>query len=216
LTQAVVFDLDGVIVDSEQVWDDVRAQYVRERGGRYGVDATRAMMGMSSPEWSAYMAGELGVPGTPEQINADVVERMLARYGSAPPLIDGAIAAVSQVAQHWPIAIASSSNVELIDVVLVAAGLTGIVRETVSSEQVARGKPAPDVYLEAALRLGVDPSVCAAVEDSHNGIRSAKAAGMYVYAIPNPHYPPGDDAVADADVVLASISELPDALLGAA
>jgi beta-phosphoglucomutase-like phosphatase (HAD superfamily) len=216
LTEAVVFDLDGVIVDSEQVWDDVRAQYVHERGGRYGADATRAMMGMSSPEWSAYMAGELGVPGTPEQINADVVERMLARYGSAPPLIDGAVAAVREVAQHWPIAIASSSNVELIDVVLAAAGLAGIVRETVSSEQVARGKPAPDVYLEAALRLGVEPSACAAVEDSHNGIRSARAAGMYVYAIPNPHYPPGDDAVADADVVLASISELPDALLGAA
>jgi beta-phosphoglucomutase-like phosphatase (HAD superfamily) len=162
------------------------------------------------------MAGELGVPGTPEQINADVVERMLARYGSAPPLIDGAVAAVREVAQHWPIAIASSSNVELIDVVLAAAGLAGIVRETVSSEQVARGKPAPDVYLEAARRLGVEPSACAAVEDSHNGIRSARAAGMYVYAIPNPHYPPGDDAVADADVVLASISELPDALLGAA
>jgi beta-phosphoglucomutase-like phosphatase (HAD superfamily) len=146
------------------------------------------------------MARELGVPGTPEQINADVVERMLGRYGSAPPLIDGAIAAVRQVAKHWPIAIASSSNVELIDVVLAAAGLAGIVRETVSSEQVARGKPAPDVY----------------VEDSHNGIRSAKAAGMYVYAIPNLHYPPGDEAVADADVVLASISELPEALLGAA
>ncbi|HEV8104646.1 MAG TPA: HAD family phosphatase [Gaiellaceae bacterium] len=216
MTEAVVFDLDGVIVDSEQVWDDVRAQYVHERGGSYGADATRAMMGMSSPEWSAYMARELGVPGTPEQINADVVERMLGRYGSAPPLIDGAIAAVRQVAKHWPIAIASSSNVELIDVVLAAAGLAGIVRETVSSEQVARGKPAPDVYLEAAFRLGVDPSVCAAVEDSHNGIRSAKAAGMYVYAIPNLHYPPGDEAVADADVVLASISELPEALLGAA
>ncbi len=216
MTEAVVFDLDGVIVDSEQVWDEVRAQYVREQGRHYGPDATRAMMGMSSPEWSAYMAHELGVPETPEQINAHIVERMLARYGSSPPLIDGAVDAVSQVAQRWPIAIASSSNVELIDVVLAASGLAGLVRETVSSEQVARGKPAPDVYLEAAFRLGVDPSACAAVEDSHNGIRSAKAAGMFVYAIPNPHYPPGDDAVADADIVLASISELPAALLGAA
>jgi len=216
LIDAVVFDLDGVIVDSEQVWDDVRAEYARETGGRYGPDAARAMMGMSSLEWSAYMAHELGVPGTPEQINADIVERMLARYGAAPPLIDGAVDVVRRVADRWPVAIASSSNVELIEVVLAAAGLADVVQETVSSEQVARGKPAPDVYLEAARRLGVAPSGCAAVEDSHNGIRSAKAAAMLVFAIPNPHYPPGGDALAEADVVLASIAELPEALVGAA
>ena len=168
------------------------------------------MMGMSSPEWSAYMAEQLGVPGTPEQINADIVERMLARYGASPPLIDGAVAAVRDVADRWPVAIASSSNVELIEVVLASAGLAAVVSETVSSEQVARGKPAPDVYLEAARRLGATPAGCAAVEDSHNGIRSAKAAGMLVFAIPNLHYPPGDDSLGAADVVLASITELPD------
>jgi len=212
LTEAVVFDLDGVIVDSEQVWDEVREEYARETGGRYGPDAARAMMGMSSTEWSAYMAEALGVPRTPEQINADVVERMLARYGTAPPLIDGAVFVVRRVAERWPVAIASSSNVELIEVVLATTGLADVVREAVSSEQVAHGKPAPDVYLEAARRLEVAPSHCAAVEDSHNGIRSAKAAGMRVFAIPNPHFPPGDDALADADVVLASIAELPQAL----
>jgi beta-phosphoglucomutase-like phosphatase (HAD superfamily) len=212
LTDAVVFDLDGVIVDSEQVWDDVRAEYARETGGRYGPDATRAMMGMSSPEWSAYMANELGVPGTPQEINAAIVERMLVRYGTSPPLIPGAAHVVRTVAERWPVAIASSSNVELIEVVLAAAGLDGVVREVVSSEEVAHGKPAPDVYLEAARRLGVKPSRCAAVEDSHNGIRSAKAAGMLVFAIPNPHFPPGGDALADADVVLRSIDELPAAL----
>ena len=212
MTEAVVFDLDGVIVDSEQVWDEVRAEYARETGGRYGPDAARAMMGMSSTEWSGYMAEALGVPRTPEQINADVVERMLTRYGTAPPLIEGAVDVVRRVAERWPVAIASSSNVELIEVVLAATGLADVVREAVSSEQVARGKPAPDVYLEAARRLEVAPAHCAAVEDSHNGIRSAKAAGMRVFAIPNPHFPPGDDALADADVVLASIAELPQAL----
>ena len=212
MTEAVVFDLDGVIVDSEQVWDEVRAEYARETGGRYGPDAARAMMGMSSTEWSDYMAEALGVPRTPEQINADVVERMLTRYGTAPPLIEGAVDVVRRVAERWPVAIASSSNVELIEVVLAATGLADVVREAVSSEQVARGKPAPDVYLEAARRLEVAPAHCAAVEDSHNGIRSAKAAGMRVFAIPNPHFPPGDDALADADVVLASIAELPQAL----
>jgi len=205
---AVVFDLDGVIVDSEHVWDEVRAAYTRESGGRYTDRATRDMMGMSSLEWSKYMASELGVPGTPEEINAAVVERMLARYGEAPPLIPGAVDAVRAIAQRWPVGIASSSNRELIDVVLAASGLADLVRVAVSSEEVARGKPAPDVYLEAARRLGVEPSQCAAVEDSHNGIRSAKAAGMRVLAIPNRQFPPDAEALAQADVVLASVSEL--------
>jgi HAD superfamily hydrolase (TIGR01509 family) len=208
VVEAVVFDLDGVIVDSEQVWEEVRADYVRSAGLEYPERATRDMMGMSSPEWSRYLAEELGVPGTPAQINADVVERMLARYGEAPPLIPGAVEAVRAIARRWPVAIASSSNRELIEVVLRAARLADEVREVVSSEEVPRGKPAPDVYLEAARRLAVEPSRCVAVEDSHNGIRSARAAGMVVFAVPNPHFPPDEEAMAQADVVLRSIAEL--------
>jgi HAD superfamily hydrolase (TIGR01509 family) len=212
VTAAVVFDLDGVIVDSEQVWDDVRQAYAEESGGHYGPNAARDMMGMSSLEWSRYMAEKLGVPGTPEQINAAVVERMLERYGERPPLIPGAAEVVRTVASRRPVAIASSSNPELIEVVVAAAGLDDVVSHWVSSEEVARGKPAPDVYLEAARRLDVEPAECAAVEDSQNGIRSAKAAGMRVFAIPNPHYPPDPAALGDADIVLASIGELPAAL----
>jgi HAD superfamily hydrolase (TIGR01509 family) len=208
VVDAVVFDLDGVIVDSEQVWDQVREAYTRERGGTYTDRATRDMMGMSSLEWSRYMAGELGVPETPEKINADVVERMLERYGSDPPLIPGAVDAVRRIAARWPVAIASSSNPELIEVIVRVTGLADVFRIAVSSQEVPRGKPAPDVYLEAARRLGADPVRCAAVEDSHNGIRSAKAAGMRVIAVPNPHFPPADEALAEADVVLRSISEL--------
>jgi HAD superfamily hydrolase (TIGR01509 family) len=208
LIVAVVFDLDGVIVDSEQLWDDVRERYVRETGGTYTESATRDMMGMSSVEWSRYMAEALGVPGTPEEINATIVERMLEQYGEAPPLIPGAVEAVRRCAERWPLAVASSSNPELIEVVLDAAGLHEVIPVVVSSQEVARGKPAPDVYLEAARRLGVDPHASAAVEDSHNGIRSAKAAGMRVIAIPNPHFPPDEDALAQADVVLHSIAEL--------
>jgi beta-phosphoglucomutase-like phosphatase (HAD superfamily) len=165
VVEAVVFDLDGVIVDSEQVWEEVRADYVRSAGLEYPERATRDMMGMSSPEWSRYLADELGVPGTPAQINADVVERMLARYGEAPPLIPGAVEAVRAIARRWPVAIASSSNRELIEGVLRAARLADEVREVVSSEEVPRGKPAPDVYLEAARRLAAEPSRCVAVED---------------------------------------------------
>jgi HAD superfamily hydrolase (TIGR01509 family) len=208
LIAAVVFDMDGVIVDSEQVWDEVRELYTRETGGTYTDSATRDMMGMSSVEWSRYMADALGVPGTPEEINAAIVERMLARYGEAPPLIPGAVEAVRRCAERWPLAVASSSNPELIEVVLDAAGLHDVIPVVVSSQEVPRGKPAPDVYLEAARRLEVDPRACAAVEDSHNGIRSAKAAGMRVLAIPNPHFPPDPEALADADVVLHSIGEL--------
>jgi HAD superfamily hydrolase (TIGR01509 family) len=208
LIAAVVFDMDGVIVDSEQVWDEVRESYVREVGGTYTSSATRDMMGMSSVEWSRYMAEELGVPGTPEEINAAIVQRMLERYGEAPPLIPGAVEAVRRCAGRWPLAIASSSNPELIEVVLDVAGLHDVIPVVVSSQDVARGKPAPDVYLEAARRLGVDPKLCVAVEDSHNGIRSAKAAGMRVVAIPNPHFPPDETALAQADVVLHSIDEL--------
>jgi HAD superfamily hydrolase (TIGR01509 family) len=205
---AVVFDLDGVIVDSEQVWDDVRERYTRESGGTYTDQATRDMMGMSSLEWSRYMAESLRVPGTPEEINAAIVERMLERYGEAPPLLPGAVAAVRRIGARVPLAIASSSNRELIDVVTRAAGLAGDFAATVSSEEVPRGKPSPDVYLEAARRLGAVAARCGAVEDSHNGIRSAKAAGMRVVAVPNPHYPPDDEALALADVVVPSIAEL--------
>jgi len=205
---AVVFDLDGVIVDSEQVWDDVREEYVRETGGTYTDHSAHDMMGMSSPEWSAYMAEELHVPGTPEEINAAIVARMLERYGEAPPLLPGAVDAVRRIGAWVPLAIASSSNRELIDVVLRVSGLAADFSATVSSEEVARGKPSPDVYLEAARRLGVQAARCGAVEDSHNGIRSAKAAGMWVVAVPNAHYPPDDEALALADVVVPSVGEL--------
>jgi HAD superfamily hydrolase (TIGR01509 family) len=208
LIDAVVFDMDGVIVDSEQVWDDVRQVYTRESGGTFTPEATRAMMGMSSPEWSRYMADSLGVPGTPDEINAAIVERMLARYGERPPLISGAVDAVRRIGSHWPLAVASSSNPELIDVVLRVAGIDSLFVTAVSSQEVERGKPAPDVYLEAARRLGVEPARCAAVEDSQAGIRSAKAAGMRVVAVPNPHFPPDDAALEQADIVLASIAEL--------
>ena len=208
MIEAVVFDLDGVIVDSEQVWLEVREQYVRGLGLPYPPEATRAMMGMSSPEWSGYLSQPLGVPGSPAEINDAIVDRMLVRYGTAPPLIPGAVAAVQRMAERWPIGIASSSNPSLIEAVVHAAGLDDVVRVALSSEDVGRGKPAPDVYLETVRRLGADPERCAAIEDSEPGIRSAKTAGLRVIAVPNLHFPPSAEALALADVVLATIDEL--------
>ena len=208
MIRAVVFDLDGVIVDSEQVWVEVRKEYVRGLGLEYPAEATRAMMGMSSPEWSGYLAGSLGVPGTPAEINDAIVERMLVRYGTAPPLIPGAVEAVRRMAERWPLGIASSSNPELIEAVVRAAGIEDVVQVALSSEHVGRGKPAPDVYLEAVRLLGVAPAAAAAIEDSEPGLRSAKAAGLRVIAVPNLHFPPHAEALALADVVLATIDEL--------
>jgi HAD superfamily hydrolase (TIGR01509 family) len=206
--EAVVFDLDGVLVQTEELWDEVRERFARERGGRYDAEAQRAMMGMSSLEWSRFMNEELGVPEPPERISAEVVRRMETRYRERLPLIDGAQEAVELLAARWPLGLASSSNRPLIDAVLELSGLAQFFQATVSSEEVAGGKPAPDVYLEAAARLGVAPVRCAAVEDSHSGIRSARAAGMRVIAIPNASFPPDEDALAEADVVLASLAEL--------
>jgi HAD superfamily hydrolase (TIGR01509 family) len=206
--EAVVFDLDGVVVASEEVWDGVRERYVLERNGRYDAEVQRAMMGMSSVEWSRFLHEEAGVPDAPAAVNAEVVRRMLDAYRDGLPLIPGAVEAVRRLAARWPLGLASSSNRELIDAVLAESGLAPLFAATVSSEEVPRGKPAPDVYVEAARRLGVAAGACAAVEDSHSGIRSARAAGMFVVAIPNPTYPPGDDALAEAHLVLGSIDEL--------
>ena len=208
MIEAVVFDLDGVVVDSEQVWDDVRETLVLGRGGRWHERAQADMMGMSSVEWSAYMHDELGLAESPDEINDEVVRLMLERYRTELPLLPGAVEAVQRLAARFPLAVASSSNRPLIEAVLDAAGLTRHFRATVSSEEVPRGKPAPDVYLEAARRLAVAPESCAAIEDSSNGLRSAKAAGMRVLAFPNPHYPPPADALALADAVVSSLDEL--------
>ena len=208
MIEAVVFDLDGVLLDSEQIWDEVREQLAHERGGRWHDGAQRAMMGMSSTEWSQYMHDEIGLRESPEEISAEVVRRLEERYRQHLPLLGGAVEAVERLAARWPLGIASSSNREVIDLVLELSGLAPFFKVTVSSEEVARGKPAPDVYLEAAHRLGVAPERSAAIEDSENGIRAAKAAGMRVVAIPNPHFPPDPEALEQADVTLGSLAEL--------
>ena len=208
MIEAVIFDLDGVILDSEELWDEVREALAGERGGQWHEAAQADMMGMSSREWSVYMHERIGLPEPPEEISREVVRRMLERYRRELPLIPGAVEAVERLAARWPLGLASSSNRELIDAALEAAGLARYFSVTVSSEEVEHGKPAPDVYLETARRLGVAAERCAAIEDSQNGIRSAKAAGMRVVAIPNRHFPPDDDALALADLVLNELAEL--------
>ena len=208
MIQAVVFDLDGVLLDTEEVWDEARRQLSDERGGRWPPDAQRVMMGMSSPQWSQYMHHVVGVPDSPEEISAEVVKRLEALYRERLPLIEGALDAVRRIGARWPLGIASSSNRPLIDLFLELTGTRDLFAATVSSEEVSGGKPLPDVYLEAARRLDVDPRACAAIEDSENGIRSAASAAMRVVAIPNRVFPPSAEALALAQVVLGSLDEL--------
>ena len=205
---AVVFDLDGVLLDSEAAWVKVKKEFTEETGGHWKEQAQWDMLGMSSIEWSRYMHDELGVPVPPAQISSAVADRLAQQYRKQLPLLPGALEAVRSLARDWPLGLASSSNRNVIDLVLQAAGLTDDFEATVSSEEVAAGKPAPDVYLEAAKRLGVEPAECVAIEDSANGLRSAHAAEMAVIAIPNRDFPPDPEALALADVVLDSLEEL--------
>jgi HAD superfamily hydrolase (TIGR01509 family) len=205
---AVIFDLDGVLMDSEQLWNASKEALVREAGGRWRNEAPTVMMGMSSPEWSAYLHDELGVPLEAEAINREVVGRMLDGYRRELPLLPGASEAVRTLAARWPLGLASSSNREVIDLVLERSDFGDAFRVAVSSEEVERGKPAPDVYLTAAGRLGADPARCVAIEDSGNGLRSAAAAGMAVIAVPNEHYRPNEEALALAGASVKVVGEV--------
>jgi HAD superfamily hydrolase (TIGR01509 family) len=206
--EAVIFDLDGVLVDSEAVWDDVRMRFVEEKGGTWHDGAQRDMMGMSSVEWSRYVRDRLGVQMDPEEISREVADRVAQTYREDLPLLPGAVEAVTSLAAEWPLGLASSSNRHVIDLVLDLAGIADAFETTVSSEEVGAGKPAPDVYLEAAGRLGKEAPTCVAIEDSTNGLRSAHAAGMAVVAVPNEDFPPEPDALDLADVTLKSLTEV--------
>ncbi len=211
---AIIFDMDGVLIDSEHIWERVRRDYVPRHGGTYSDNITGDVMGMSAPEWSEYLRTFAGVDGTAQQINDDVVGLVAASYRTQLPLFPGTTSVIRRLAERVPLAVASSSNRTLIDLVLRLANLEDAFVATVSSEEVGRGKPAPDVYLRAAEKLGFPATSCGAVEDSSNGIRAAHAAGCYVVALPHPQFPPSPDALALANVTLGGIGQISAATFG--
>lgn len=208
----MIFDLDGVLVDSEHLWDRMRREVVAENGGEWADGATEAMMGMSTPEWAHYLVDRLGVRLTPERTAETVIDRMAQLYTEQPPLLPHAPETVRTVATDFPVAIASSAPPRIIRAFLDVTELGDTVRCTVSSEEVGAGKPAPDVYIRAARGLDLPAHECAAVEDSGSGLRAAAAAETTVIAVPNPHFPPDDQARQQAHRVLGDIGELPEAL----
>ena len=208
MIEAVIFDLDGVLIDSEPVWEEVRRQVVADHGGHWAADTQQRLMGMSTGEWARYLSGELGVQLSPDQVAELVIGQMQDRYRAHLPLLPGAVTAVHDLAAHWPLGLASSAPLTLIDTVLNASALHPYFAATMSTEQVKAGKPAPDIYLAVAAKLGVPAAQCAAIEDSANGLRSAAAAGCQVIADPHPKYPPGPGALALARVVLPALTDL--------
>lgn len=206
--QAIVFDMDGVLTDTEVIWDDVRRGLAAAEGLAWPEEATTAMMGMSTSEWSRYLVGTVGLAGTPEEAADRTIAAMAARYAEHLPTLPGAVAAVRRLGDRWTLGLASSSPRRLIDSSLAAMGLTDRFAATVSTEEVERGKPAPDGYLRVCELLGVDPAASVAIEDSSNGLRSAAAAGMAVVAVPRPDFPPAEDALALADVAVAGLDEV--------
>lgn len=208
MIEAVIFDLDGVLIDSEPVWEEVRRQVVAEHGGQWAADTQQRLMGMSTGEWARYLSGELGVQLPPGEVAELVISQMRDRYREHLPLLPGATAAVRQASAHWTLGLASSAPLALIHTVLNASALHSYFAAAMSTEQVKAGKPAPDIYLAVAAKLGVPPGQCAAVEDSANGLRAAAAAGCQVIAVPHPKYPPGPGALAVARVVLPSLTDL--------
>lgn len=208
MIEGVVFDMDGVLIDTEPVWEEVRRAYVTEAGGVWQPDSQRRLMGMSTSEWARYLSDELGVHRDPKTVADDVVARMAARYRRALPLLPGAVDAVHRLAARFHLGLASSSPRSLIEQVLASAELDGAFAATLSTEEAAAGKPAPDVYLMAAQRLGLPADRCAAIEDSTNGLRAASAAGCAVIAVPRPEYPPAPEALGLADLVIARLDEL--------
>lgn len=208
LVEAVVFDMDGILFDTEHLWHEIRHNVAHENGGHWDEDDQRAVMGMNSLQWAAYMHDRCEVRLEPEAIFAEVVGRLRVHYRDDPPEYPGAREAVRALADRFKLGVASSSPLELIETAVQAVGLTPFFATLISSDLVARGKPEPDVYLAACAGLDVAPSSAAAVEDSTNGIRAAVAAGLTVIAIPNAAFPPAREAVGLARRTLASISEL--------
>ena len=208
MINAVVFDLDGVLIDSEPVWEQVRRQFVADHGGHWPPEAQSNLMGMSTQEWARYLGDDLGVGMPPDRVAEQVIDQMAARYRENLPLMPGAVAAVKRLAARWPLGLGSSAPASLIASVLTSAGLREQFAVVMSTEQVPSGKPAPDIYLAVTARLGVQPGECAAIEDSTNGLRAAAAAGLSVIAVPHPRYPPDPAALAQANLVLANLTGL--------
>lgn len=214
MTTAVIFDLDGTLVNTEAEWDRIRRGLAAAQGLPWPDSATTDQMGMATQQWSAYMVERVGVAGTPEEVADQVIDEMVALYRRGLDVLPGAIEVVHRMAARGPIGLASSSPRILIDTALEVMGVSRLFGATCSTAEVGgRGKPDPAAFLTVAADLGVAPGNCVVVEDSTNGVLAGHRAGMKVIAIPQPFHPPAPHALDLADAVLDRLDELTDDLL---
>jgi HAD superfamily hydrolase (TIGR01509 family) len=215
MIRAVIFDMDGLLVESEVYWEEARRDYCAEIGCAWREEDELSVKGHNSAEWAVAIAMRCEINLPPAQIIDTVVARMRVMYEGKLPLLPGATDVVRALAPRFPLAVASSSPSSLIEYVMSETGIRSQFKVIVSADEVGRGKPAPDVFLMASERLGNVPDMCAVFEDSSAGILAARAAGMYVIAVPNSHYPPQSDALGQADLVLDSLLDFrPEMLSG--
>lgn len=210
---AVIFDMDGVLVDSEAYWYQSRIEFAEKRGKAWSMDDQHAAMGRSTVEWAQVMKDRLMLEMSLDDVIDEVRGGVIARIETRLPLLPGAIEAIHKAAVAYPAALASGSPTLVIDTVMKLTGLNNVFRTIVYGDDMKRGKPAPDIYLEAAKRLGISPENCVGIEDSVNGLKSLKAAGMYAIAVPSPGFTLPPTALALADRVLGSLEEFSIALV---
>ncbi|MFT3970638.1 MAG: HAD family phosphatase [Micropruina sp.] len=209
MTEAVIFDLDGTLIDTEPVWQSVRRQLATQDGLAWPESASRAMMGMSTREWSAYMADVVGIGPTAEIAARRTIDGLIERYDRDLPVLPGAREVVRRLAAHWPLGVASSSPRDLIEHALQALGVRDLIAVVRSTEEgTARGKPAPDAFLWVADHLDVTPARTVVIEDSASGILAGVNAGMPVVAVPRPFLTPAEDVLNRASVVLDQLDDV--------
>jgi HAD superfamily hydrolase (TIGR01509 family) len=205
--QAVIFDMDGVLVNSEEYWWQSRVEFAEKLGKHWSFDDQRAAMGRNTIEWAQVMQERLQIDMPVDEIIEKVRGGVLTRLEKHLPILPGALEAVHAAALEYRVALASGSPKLVIDTVMSLTGLNQVFEHLVYGDDMPQGKPAPDIYLETARRLGLDPASCVGIEDSSNGLRALKAAGMHVIAVPSPGFPLTDDVLSLADRVLPSLEQ---------
>jgi HAD superfamily hydrolase (TIGR01509 family) len=213
MIEAVIFDMDGLLVDSEPLWQRARIEAFGAERLQWTTADQEAVMGSSTEAWANYLAEKLGHEFTPDQIIERVVSQMETYYHESIPFLPGAHAAIELVSQHYRMGLASGSSYRLINAVLDTTGWRDYFVEVLSADDLAQGKPAPDIYLEITRRMRVGVENVAIFEDSGNGILSGHAAGVKVIAVPGTYHRPHDETLAKADLVLNSLNEFDLAML---
>ena len=207
MIEAVIFDMDGVLVDSEVYWAKSREEFAQDMGKVWTDDDQRLAMGQSTIGWAKVMKERLQPEMTVDEIIIDMKKRVIAHYEERMPTRPGALEAVKLASKHYRVGLASGSPTEIIKSVLSLTGLDQIFEIMIYGDDIPNGKPAPDIYIEAMKQLGVNPAVTIGIEDSANGIRALKAAGMYAIAAPSPGFPLPVEIVEMSDAIIHSMED---------